>query len=224
MVTTIDAVAETPRPDMAEYRSENGFVVLDAAIMLLSADLTARIGATFCRAKRSSSTAPAVVVGGEVCGALLLLLVPCDGRLCLFDLDAWGAAAACGCSDVREWSTVIMSNPGSLGLVSGYEEADDVPLAILSSVTGLRRARLRPCKGGGEGMLKELDVDRLALTPDRPSETLSEIILASLVVANSLMTTQKTLHERDHSYTMTMGGERKKKTRTDRTHLRRCRR
>jgi hypothetical protein len=78
-----------------------------------------------------------------------------------------------------------MSNPGSLGRVSGYDEADDVP-AILPSVTGLRRARLRACKGGGEGKLKELDVDRLALTPDRPSETLSEIIAASLVVANSL--------------------------------------
>ena len=175
---------------MAEYRSENGFVVLDAAIMLLSADLAARIGATFCRAKRSSSTAAAVAVGGEVCAGLLLL-VPCDARLCLVDLVVWGApaaAAACGCSDVREWSTVIMSNPGSLGLVSGYDEpeADDVPPAILSSVTGLRRARLRLCKGGGEGMLKELDVDRLALTADRPSETLSDIILANLVVANSL--------------------------------------
>lgn len=90
-----------------------------------------------------------------------------------------------------------MSNPGSLGLVSGYDEADDVPPAILSSVTGLRRARLRPCKGGGEGMmLKELDVDRLALTPDRPSETLSDIIAASLVVANSLMMTPTTVCER----------------------------
>lgn len=84
---------------------------------------------------------------------------------------------------------MTMSNPGSLALVSGYDEADDVPPAILSSVTGLRRARLRPCKGGGEGMLKELDVDRLALTPDRPSETLSDIIPASLVVANSLINT-----------------------------------
>ena len=188
-MTTIDAAGKTPRPEMAEYRSENGFVVLDAAIMLLSADLTARIGATFCRAKRSSSPA-AVAAGGEVCAALLPL-VPCGGRLCLFDLVVWGApvaAAACGCSDVREWSTVIMSNPGSLGLVSGYDEADDVPPAILPSVTGLRRARLRLCKGGGEGMLKELDVDRLALTPDKPSETLSDIIPASLVVANSLMT------------------------------------
>jgi hypothetical protein len=163
--------------------------------MLLSADLTARIGATFCRAKRSSSAAAAVC-------AALLLLVPCDVRLCLFDLVVWGAPAApvaCGFSDVREWSTVIMSNPGSLGLVSGYDEADAVPPAILSSVTGLRRARLRLCKGGGEGMLKELDVDnRLALMPDRPSETLSDIILASLVVANSLMTTttHTKLHER----------------------------
>jgi hypothetical protein len=195
MVTTIDAGGETPRPDMAEYRSENGFVVLDAAIMLLSADLTARIGATFCRAKRSSS-AGAVAVGGEE-GAAPLLLVPCDVRLCLFDLVVWGAPAvpaACGCSDVREWSTVIMSNPGSLGLVSGYDEADDVPPVILSSVTVLRRARLRLCKGGGEGMLKELEVDRLALTPDRPSETLSDIIDASLVVANSLMTMTHNKH------------------------------
>ncbi len=200
MVTTIDAAGEAPRPDIAEYRSENGFVVLEAAIMLLSADLTARIGATFCRVKRSSSTVAAVVVGGEECGALLLLLVPCDVRLGLFDLVVWGAvaaAAACWwCSDVRGWSTVTMSKPGSLGLVSGYDEAVDVLPAILPSVTGLRRARLRPGNGGGEGMLKELDVDRLALTPDRPSETLSDIILASLVVANSLMTTHTTLHER----------------------------
>jgi len=164
--------------------------------MLLNADLAARIGATFCRAKRSSSAAAAVAVVGEVYAALLLL-VPCDVRLCLFDLVVWGAPAACGSSDVREWSTVIMSNPGSLGLVSGYDEADDVPPAILSSVTGLRRARLRPCRGGGEGtMLKELDVDRLALTPDRPSETLSDIIAASLVVANSLMMTHTTVCER----------------------------
>jgi hypothetical protein len=182
-MTTIDAAGETPRPEMAEYRSENGFVVLDAAIMLLSADLAARKGGTFWRAKRSSSAAAA----GEAC--TLLLFVPCDVRLSLLDLVAGGtpAAAACVGSDVRGWGTVTMSNPGSLGRVSGYDEADDVP-AILSSVTGLRRARLRACKGGGEGKLKELDVDRLALTPDRPSETLSDIIAASLVVANSLTT------------------------------------
>lgn len=201
MVTSIDAGSETPRPDMAEYRSENGFVVLDAAIMQLSADLAARIGATFCRAKRSSSAAAAAVAeGGEVCAALLLLpLVPCDVRLCLLGFVVWGAPAAAaaaaavawGCSDVRELSTVIMSNPGSLDLASGYDEAEDVPPpAILPSVTGLRRTRLRPaCKGGGEGKLKELDVDRLALTPDRPSETLSDIIPWSLVVANWLKTT-----------------------------------
>lgn len=156
--------------------------------MLLSADLAARIGATFCREKRSSSTVAAVAVVTELC-VELLLLVPCDVRLCLFDFVVWGAPAACGCSDVREWSGVIMSNPGSLGLVSGYDEADDVPRVILPSVTGLRRARLRPCKGGGESMLNELEVDRLALTPDRPSETLSDNIPASLVVANSLMMT-----------------------------------
>ena len=80
-----------------------------------------------------------------------------------------------------------MSNTGSLGCGSGYDEVDDVP-AILPSVTGLRHARLRACKGGGEGKLKELDVDRLALTPDRPSETLSDIIAACLAVANSLTT------------------------------------
>ena len=172
---------------MAEYGSENGFVVLDAAIMLLSADLAARIGGTFWRAKRSSSAAAAVP----------LLLVPCDARLGFPDLvvgcgaapEVAEGACACVCSDVRELSTVIMSNPGSLGRVSGYDEAeaDDVT-AILPSLTGLRRARLRACRGGGEGKLKELDVDRLALTADRPSETLSDIIPANLVVANSLTT------------------------------------
>jgi hypothetical protein len=69
-VAVIDAAGETPRPEMAEYRSENGFVVLDAAIMLLSADLAPARNAgndgTFCRAKRSSSVD-----------------VPCDARLCL---------------------------------------------------------------------------------------------------------------------------------------------
>jgi hypothetical protein len=184
-VTTIDAAGETPRPEIAEYGSENGFVVLDAAIMLLSADLAARMGSTFWRAKRSSSVAAAVCA---------LLFVPCDARLGFPVLVAGCAvvpevACACVCSDVREWSTVIMSNPGSLGRVSGYDEAeaDDVT-AILPSLTGLRRARLRACRGGGEGKLKELDVDRLALTADRPSETLSDIIPANLVVANSLMT------------------------------------
>ena len=190
--------------------------------MLLSADLAARIGATFCRAKRSSSAAAPVVEEGDVCAALLLF-VPCDVRLCLFDFVVWGAAAApmaCECSDVREWSTVIMSNPGSLGLVSGYDEADDEPPAILPSVTGLRRARLRPCKGGGEGTLKELDVDRLALTPDRPSETLSDIIPASLVVANSL-------HDDDDTHNTASADQLiddENEKRTGRTHLRRCRR
>ncbi len=166
--------------------------------MLLSVDLVARKGATFCRAKRSSSSsAAAAVEAGGVCAAPPLL-VPCDVRLCLVDLVGWGAAtaAARGCSDVREFTTVIISKPGSLGRVSGYDEADDVPPAILSSVTGLRRARLRPCKGGGVGVLKELDVDKLALTADRPSETLSDIIAASLVVANSLMRIHTLLRER----------------------------
>jgi len=55
-VTVIDAAGETPRPEMEEYRSENGFVVFVAAIILLSADLAVvRTGDTFCRAKRSSS-------------------------------------------------------------------------------------------------------------------------------------------------------------------------
>ncbi len=157
--------------------------------MLLSADLAARMGATLCRVKRSSSPAAVAEAEAEVCTALLLL-VPCDVRLGLFDFVGWGAAA-CVCSGVREWSTVTMSKPGSLGCVSGYDEADDVPPAILSSVTGLRRTRLRECKAGGEGMLKELDVDKLALTPDRPSETLS-----SLVVANSLINgTHTPFHE-----------------------------
>jgi hypothetical protein len=158
--------------------------------MLLSADLAARMGATLCRVKRSSS--PAAVAEAEACTALLLL-VPCDVRLGLFDFVGWGAAPCVG-SGVREWSTVTMSKPGSLCRVSGYDEADDVPPAILPSETGLRRARLRECKAGGEGMFeKELDVDKLALTPDRPSETLS-----SLVVANSLINNTHT-HTRTHT-------------------------
>ena len=175
-MTIIDAAGETPRPEMAEYRSENGFVVVDAAIMLLSADLTAapRTGATFCRAKRSSS-APA--------GLCAVLLVHCGPRLCLL---AGFAVVGVVEEEVRRWSGVTMSNPGSLGRESGYDEDNDV-MATLPSVTGLRRARLRPCGGGGEETLKELlDVDRLALAADRPSETLSDIIVASLVVANSL--------------------------------------
>jgi hypothetical protein len=82
-VAVIDAAGGTPRPEMAEYRSENGFVVLDAAIMLLSADLVRNAGndGTFCRAKRSSSVD-----------------VPCDARLCLVAclvvVGVVGAAAA----------------------------------------------------------------------------------------------------------------------------------
>jgi hypothetical protein len=81
-----------------------------------------------------------------------------------------------------------MSKPGSLERpASGYDaDVEEVAPAILPSVTGLKRARLRACSGGGEDTLKELDVDRLALTPERPSETLSDIMFASRVVANSL--------------------------------------
>jgi len=59
MVAVIDVAGETHRLEMAEYRSENGFIMLDAAIMLLSADLAPAYNAsnegTFCCAKRSSS-------------------------------------------------------------------------------------------------------------------------------------------------------------------------
>lgn len=81
-----------------------------------------------------------------------------------------------------------MSKPGSLGRPASGDDADveEVTPAILPSETGLRRARLRACSGGGEDTLNELDVDRLALTPERPSETLSDIMFASRVVANSL--------------------------------------
>ena len=84
-----------------------------------------------------------------------------------------------------------MSKPGSLAraVSAGYDaggEEGDVP-TILPSLTGLRRTRLRACRGSGEEMLvNELDVDKLALTPERPSETLSDIIPANRVVANSL--------------------------------------
>ena len=135
--------------------------MFEAAIMLLRADLAGRTGTTtFCRAKRSSSAGTVAV------------LAPCDGRLCL----AGGFAGA----------GVTISKPGSLGraATSGYD--DEGMTMIFPSVTGLRRERLRDCKGCGETMLKELDVDRLALRPDRPSETLSDIAPASLVVANSL--------------------------------------
>ena len=105
-----------------------------------------------------------------------------------------------------------MSNPGSLGRVSGYDEPEDARPAILPSETGLRRARLRACRGGGEGKLKELDVDRLALIPDRPSETLSDI----MVVANSLM--RDTHHPLREQALVDEGGE--GGTRTDQTHPR----
>jgi hypothetical protein len=122
------------------------------------------------------------------------VLVPCDGRLCLFNLrgatvgvGTVEALVACACSDVRIWSGVTISKPGSLVRASEYDELDMSAPAILPSDTGLSRARLRGCEGSGEETLKELDVDRLALTPDRPSETtLSDIAPASLVIANSL--------------------------------------
>jgi hypothetical protein len=82
-----------------------------------------------------------------------------------------------------------MSKPGSLGRAESGYDTDVVEVdapAILPSLTGLKRARLRACSGGGEETLKELDVDRLALTPERPSETLSDIMFAKCVVANSL--------------------------------------
>ena len=44
-------------------------------------------------------------------------------------------------------------------------------------------------------MLNEFDVDRLALTPERPSEALSDMTPASLVVANSLRIQPHTLRE-----------------------------
>jgi hypothetical protein len=85
-----------------------------------------------------------------------------------------------------------MSKPGSLARAAsvGYDEDGEEgdTSVILPSETGLRRARLRACSGSGEEMLKELDVDRLALTPERPSETLSDTTPARRVVANSLAT------------------------------------
>ena len=138
---------------MPEYKSENGFVLFAAAIMLLSADLAGRTGTTtFCRAKRSSSAVP----------RLLAVL------LCLPEEEEGLAGGTSG---------VTISNPGSLGRppTSGGS-------MVLPSVTGLRRERLRECRGCGETTLKELDVDKLALTPDRTSDTLS----TRCVVANSL--------------------------------------
>jgi hypothetical protein len=86
-----------------------------------------------------------------------------------------------------------MSKPGSLwcsASVRGYNsdgETGDAP-AILPSVTGLRHTWLRACSGGEEEMLNELDMDRLALTAERPSDMLSDITPARCVVANSLST------------------------------------
>jgi hypothetical protein len=160
----MDEAGGTPRPEIPEYKSENAFVLFAAAIMLLSADLALRTGTTFCRAKRSSSVAP------------------CDGRLTvvcvLLELELDFACDGGGRSGVT------ISKPGSLGRppASGDERAS----MVLPSVTGLRRERLREWRGCGETTLKELDVDKLALTPDRPSDTLSDIAPASLVVANSL--------------------------------------
>ena len=117
---------------------------------------------------------------------------------------------------------MTISKPGSLARASGYDELDMSVPAILPSLTGLSRARLRPWEGSGEETLKELDVDRLALTPDRPSETtLSDITAASLVVANSLA-----WHERKASVDDGYDDRRLKgKTKlTDRIHLRQCRR
>ena len=181
-MAVIDAEGGTPRPEMAEYRSENGFVLFAAAIILLNADLAGRTGTTtFWRAKRSSS-AGAVLPAPPV----LLLLAPCEGRLCL---PGGGFAGAGVCSeDGRGKSGVTISKSGSLGRVatSGYDEGTSTGFP---SVTGLSRERLRECKGCGEATLKEFEVDKLALRPDRPSETLSDIAPASLVVANSLSET-----------------------------------
>ena len=56
MVAVIDVVGKMHQLEMAEYRSENGFVMLDAAIMLLSADLAPGYNAsnegTFCCMKK----------------------------------------------------------------------------------------------------------------------------------------------------------------------------
>lgn len=98
-----------------------------------------------------------------------------------------------------------MSKPGSLARAAsvGYDpggEEGDMPV-ILPSVTGLRRARLRACGGSGEEMLKELDADRLALTPERPSEALSDITPARRVVANSLATRAR-VRERERKPTI----------------------
>ena len=158
-MAVMDDAGGTPRPEIPEYKSENGFVLFAAAIMLLSADLALRTGTTFCLAKRSSSVVPRRAVVYGLLGGF-----------------------AC-CPPAGGTSGVTISKPGSLGrppLASDDEGAS----TGLPSVTGLRRERLRECSGCGETTLKELDVDKLALTPDKPSDTLSDI--APLVVANSL--------------------------------------
>ena len=137
--------------------------------MLLNADLALRTGTTFCLAKRSSSVVPRLEEA-VVCG----LPEP--------ELEDFACPGSGGNSGVT------ISKPGSLGrppLTSDDEGAS----TGLPSVTGLRRERLREWSGCGETTLKELEVDKLALTPDKPSDTLSDIAPApSLVVANSLKT------------------------------------